>query len=591
MKNFFRTVLANTLGCLFSSIILILLFVFIIGGIISSSSKDKKIDIKTNSILHLDFDFQMAERASKNPINDIDFISMKSSQTIGLLDMINSIKNAATDDKISGMFIEPSSLLPDLSTLEEIRNALIYFKEQGKFIIAYADDYSQKAYYISSIADKIYLTPEGEVDFRGLASQLYFLKGTFSKLDIETQILRHGKFKSAIEPYVLDKMSDENREQYTVLLNSIWSKFKEDISVSRGIPVETLDMYAEKYMVRKASDALKYELIDSLLYKDEVLEILKNKTNSKKDINKLETVSMYKYVKHYQSTYKEKNDSKIAIVYATGEIGMGKGSETSIGSDDLSKVLRDARLDNKIKAVVLRINSPGGSALASDIILREVILLNQAKPVVISMGNLAASGGYYIACGASKIVAQHTTLTGSIGVFGLMFNLDKFFKNKLGVTFDVVKTNEYADMPSMIRALTPSERNFIQENIEDIYDTFITHVANGRKMEKSEVDKIGQGRVWTGYDAKNINLVDEIGGLDKAIAISAELADLKDYSIVELPKQKDFYDEIISSLMNTYASKSFEQKIKKQYPFLKHIEEIESNEVFMTRLPFDIVIE
>jgi protease-4 len=591
MNNFFKTVFASMLGCLFTTIIIIIFFIFVIGGIISSSSKDKKIEIKSGSILHIKLDHPVLERSSNNPFNDFDFSTMKSSQSIGLRDIINAIRKAADDDKISGIFIEPAPFMPGFSTMEEIRTALIDFKDQGKFIIAYADMYSQKAYYLSSIADEVYLNPQGMVDFRGLASQLFFLKGTFDKLQIETQALRHGKYKSAIEPFTLDKMSEENKAQYLSFLNSIWEKYKHDISKSRNIHIDTLDMYANKFYLRNASDALQYGFVDGLIYKDEILEILKQKVESDKDINKLETVSLYKYVRSSPKAEKKQSKDKIAVIYATGEIGIGKGSETTIGSEAISDAIRDARLDKNVKAIVLRVNSPGGSALASDIILREIILTEKTKPVVVSMGDVAASGGYYIACGATKIIAQHTTITGSIGVFGVLFNLDKFFKNKLGVTFDVVKTNEYADMPTITRALTPFEKNILQQSIEEIYDTFIMHVAKGRNLSKEQVDKIAQGRVWSGAEALENGLVDALGGIEEAILMSAELAEIQEYTIIELPEQKDIYEEIIKSFMNTRYSKLIEQKIMEHYPFLHPLNQIQSNEVFMTRLPFDFTIE
>lgn len=591
MKNFFKLVLANMLGCLFSSLIFILIIVFIIVGTISNVSKEKEIKVESKSILAIDLDHTILERGTKNPFQQLDYSQMKNIKSLGLNEITNAIEFAATDDKISAIYLEPGFLNISWASLEEIRNSLIKFKESGKPIITYSEIFTQKAYYLTQISDYIFINPEGYFDLRGLSSQLVFFKGALSKLDIQAQIIRHGKFKSAVEPFTNDKMSPENKEQYQDMLNSLWSLFVSSTSKYRNIPEDSISYWANNISIRTADDAYKYGLIDSIMYKDEVLELLKTKISSDKPIDKLPAVKLTQYAKSPNVKSQKYNTDQIAVIYAVGEIRGGQGSETIIGSEKIASNLRSARLDKNIKAVVLRVNSPGGSALASEVIWREVELLKKEKPIVVSMSDLAASGGYYIACGANMIFAQPNTLTGSIGVFGMMFNFGDFFKNKLGVTTDIVQTNKYADMPNLTRQLTPFELNILQMQVEKIYDTFITRVANGRNMSIEEVEKIAQGRVWSGIDAKKIGLVDELGGLKDAIKAAAELAELKEYYVIELPEQKEFVDQLISDLMGNQINTIIRNKYLKQYEFLFHIENADNKDPFMTRLPFDISID
>ena len=579
------------LGCLFSFIVFSLIVVFVIVGIITASVKDSDINLQQNSILYLTLDHPILERGTNNPFREADLFSMSPSKAIGLNEIIAAIDAAAEEEKISAIFIEPSLMQnAGMATIEEIRDALIRFKKSGKPIIAYSEVYTQKSYYLASVADKIYINPKGMFDFRGFASELYFLKGTLSKLEIEAQIIRHGKYKSAVEPFTNEQMSDENREQYTELLTSMWNAYLKNIADARGIDIATLNTIADSAFIRNAEDAVNYGFVDEMMYKDQVLEILKVQSGSESDIDKLESVTLHQYAKSItqQSTTFDKN--KIAVIYANGEIGSGKGDDFVIGSETTSQAIRNARLDEDVKAIVLRVNSPGGSALASEVIWREVKLTAEVKPVVVSMGDLAASGGYYIACPATKIVAQPSTITGSIGVFGVIFNMGEFFKNKLGVTFDVVKTNEYADMMTMTRPLTQTELALIQFGVEEIYDTFIQRVAEGRNLSIEDVEQIAQGRVWSGLDAKEIGLVDEIGNLGDAINIAAELAGLESYMIVEMPKQKEFLEEIFSDMLGNNLMAFFTQSFYKAYPFLRSIEPVQSHDAFQTRLEFDLVI-
>lgn len=591
MKNFFKLVLANMLGCLFSSVIFLLIIIFIIVGSISNLSKEKEVKVETNSILTMSLDHSILERGTKNPFQQLDYSQMRNTRSLGLNEITKAIEFAATDDNISAIYIEPGFLNISWASLEEIKNSLIIFKESGKPIITYSEIFTQKAYYLTQISDKIYINPEGYFDLRGLSSQLIFFKGALSKLDIQAQIIRHGKFKSAVEPFTNDKMSPENKEQYQEMLNSLWSLFVNSTSKYRDIPEDSINKWADNISIRTAADAQKFGLIDGIMYKDEVLEALKTLIKTDKPIDKLPAVKLTNYAKSPIVNNQKHSSDKIAVIYAVGEIRGGQGSETVIGSERIASSIRSARLDKNIKAVVLRVNSPGGSALASEVIWREIELLKAEKPVVVSMGDLAASGGYYIACGANKIYAQPNTLTGSIGVFGMMFNFGDFFKNKLGVTTDIVQTNKYADMPNLSRQLTPFELNILQMQVEKIYDTFVQRVADGRNISIEDVDKIAQGRVWSGIEAKKIGLVDELGGLNDAIKAAAELAELKEFFIVELPEQKEFVDQLVSDLMGNQINNFIKSKYLKQYEFLFQIEDANNKDPFMTRLPFNVSID
>lgn len=591
MKNFFKLVFANMLGCLFSFVIFLLIIIFIVVGSISNLSKEKDIKVESNSVLAIDLDHAILERGSKNPFQQLDYSQMRNTKSLGLNEITRAIEYAATDDNISAIYIEPGLINTSWASIEEIRNSLIRFKESGKPIITYSEIFTQKAYYLTQISDKIYINPEGYFDLRGLSSQLVFFKGALSKLDIQAQIIRHGKFKSAVEPFTNDKMSPENKEQYQDMLNSLWNLYVNSTSKNRNISVDSINKWADNISVRTSADALRFGLVDGIMYKDEVLDYLKSLTKTEKNIDNLPAVKLTQYAKSPNIKTQKYNSDQIAVIYAVGEIRSGQGSETIIGSERIASSLRSARINKNIKAVVLRVNSPGGSALASEVIWREVELLKKEKPIVVSMSDLAASGGYYIACGANKIFAQPNTLTGSIGVFGMMFNLGNFFKNKLGVTTDIVQTNKYADMPNLTRQLTPFELNILQMQVEKIYDTFIQRVADGRNMSIENVEKIAQGRVWSGIDAKNIGLVDELGGLNDAIKAAAELAELKEYYIVELPEQKEFVDQLISDLMGNQINNFIKNRYFKQYEFLFYLEDTNNKDPFMTRLPFDVSID
>ena len=534
MKSFLKNILATIIGIISSIIVMILL---IIGFVAIISSKDE-VKVKENSILKIDLaNTSVVERSSENPFDGLS-LSGDVASTIELKQVLDNIEKAKNDNKIKAIYINTSFVNAGLSQIEEIRNKLVEFKSCGKPIIAYSEVYSQSGYYFSSVADKIYLNPEGIVELNGLSAGIMFYKGLLEKLDIEVQIIRHGKFKSAVEPFMLDKMSDANREQMQLLLNSFADNLFDSIASQRGMTLSDIHNHANNLSLENAKSCLDLHYVDALLYQDQVDDSLLVISKSEK----LNFISLNKY-SNVKVEKKEISRNKIAIIYATGEINSGKGDVKSIGSETTAKAIKTAREDKNVKAIVLRVNSPGGSALASDVIWRETVLAKEEKPLIVSMGDYAASGGYYIACAADSIVANPTTLTGSIGVFGMIPNLQKLYKNKLGISIDTVNTNKHADM-GMNRALTKFEENKIQKSVVDIYTTFITHVGEGRNMSTTAVDEIGQGRVWTGYDAKDIGLIDTYGGLEKAIEIAVHLAEIEDYRIISLPKKKDPFAEL-----------------------------------------------
>jgi len=549
MKDFFKFVFASMLGFILSFFVVFLLLIVFITALVSTAGSDGKVSVASNSVLHVSLDYPIKERTDKNPFSELSFLGLENKKKLGLNEILQGIEEAKSDDHIKGIYLDASSLESGMATMEEIRNALLDFKKSGKFIIAYSEVYSQGAYYLATVADKIYLNPEGMIDFRGLSSEIMFFKGALEKLDIEAQIIKVGTYKSAVEPFILDKMSEPNKQQVTSFLGSMYDHFLSEISRSRKIPKNTLFTLADSAKIRAPKDALTFKMVDGLKYKDEVLDELKKltKVDKKKDIK---SVSLEEYAPT-EDEKEESSQNRIAVIYANGEITSGEGNDETIGSERISRAIRKARNDDKVKAIVLRVNSPGGSALASDVIWRETVLAKKSKPVIVSMGDLAASGGYYIACAADSIFAQPNTITGSIGVFGIIPNMQKFFNNKLGITFDGVKTGKYADLGTVSRPLTESERMIIQLEVNKTYDTFTKKVADGRKKSQSYIDSIGQGRVWSGTEALQRGLVDRLGNIDDAIASAAKKAKIKDFKIVNYPAQVD----PIKSLFDNSADK------------------------------------
>ena len=576
------------LGVFLSFILLFFFMLFIVSGIVSMAKQEGTTIVADNSILELTFDHPVKERTSKNPFEGMRFPSLKSDQDLGLNDILKNIEKAKTDSHIKGIFLNLSFLRMGISTAEEIRNALLDFKKSNKFIYAYSEFYTQGSYYLASVADKVYLNPQGNLDFKGLSTELAFFKGALEKLEVEPEIIRHGKFKSAVEPFMSDKMSPENKAQITELQQSIWEQFVDDISQSRNISSEDLMSIANNMSSKNPEDALQLKMVDKLAYYDEVESDLK-KITGRSDREKLKLLSVKKY-DNVSSATKSLSYKKIAIIYAVGDIGGGEGDDESIGSDRISEAIRKARLDSSIKAIVFRVNSPGGSALASDVIWREVLLAKKAKPFVVSMGDVAASGGYYISCAADTIVAQPNTIKGSIGVFGLLFNTQKMFNNKLGITFDTVKTGKYSGIGSITRPMTAAEKAIIQQQVERIYDTFLSHVSEGRNMSKEAVDSIGQGRVWSGSDAKKLGLVDVLGGVNTAVKIAARMAKLEHYRTVALPEQKEFFQKLLEDLSTETKVNFAKEQLGESYKYYQRIQSMLKMEGIQARLPYEIEV-
>ena len=591
MKSFFKTLFASFLG---SALLLVILFIILITSLISSitSSTETKVTLKPQTVLYMNLNYEIPDRTSPNSLgmvlSGMNF-NFTETDMAGMNDIMNNIKAAANDPNISGIFLELSTIMTSYANIEEIRNQLIEFKKSGKFIISYAEAYSQDAYYLATVSDKIYMLADGVLDIHGLASQPMFYKHLFEKLDIEMQIIRpeNNRFKSAVEPYFLDKMSEANREQTSVLWNSVWNKICNDISISRNISVDKINKFADDLTLLFDSEAaLDNNFIDGLKYRDEIIAELHNLTNTANN-KKVNIIKNTQYAKVRPDLYE--GEDKIAIIYASGQIIDGEGDETTIGSITLSEALRQARTDKKVKAIVMRVNSPGGSAVASEVIRREVELAAKEKPFIVSMGNYAASGGYWISSSSDYIFADPTTLTGSIGVFGTVPNLEGFMTDKIGLSFDVVKTNENSDFGSIVKPMTPYQLKMMQKHVTNTYDDFITLVSTERGLSKTFVDSIAQGRVWSGADAIEIGLVDELGGIEKAVAYAAEKANIQTYSIKEYPKQEDIFESLIKTETQEYYTKSLiKNNLGETYQYFEAIERLNKIEGVQALMPFYI---
>lgn len=585
--SFFKQVLATITGVFITGIILFFAFIFIIAVVIQSSSSDKNAPTPTNSVLYLSFDFDILEKDEPNPFADLNLPLGVATKSMGLNEILSKIKAAKTDDNIKGIYLNPYTVGGGFATLKAIRDALVDFKESKKFIVAYSEGYSQKAYYLSSVADKIYLNPEGSIDFRGLSSSTMFMKDALDKLGVDMQVIKVGTFKSAVEPFMLDKMSDANRLQVTSYLNSIYDAFLDDVSAGRKISKDSLRHYADAYLIRNADAALTYKFIDGKLYKDELIAEMKKRL----DISEKKDVSVVSISNYNAIATDNKDGEEIAVLYAYGDIVDGEGETSEIGGDRISRELRKLRENDKVKAVVLRVNSGGGSALASDIIWREVTLTKKVKPVIVSMGDYAASGGYYIAAAADSIFAEKTTLTGSIGVFGLIPNLKGLMNDKLGIKFEEVNTGKYAGlMNSPDKPLTAEEKAIIQVEVNNVYQTFMDRVAKGRNMSIAQVDSIGQGRVWTGDQALQIGLVDKIGDLQTAIKSAAAKGKIDSYHVQEYPKSKDKFAAIFSTSKEKIKMWMFAEEMRDYHKYMTEMQRLLKNTGIQARIPYTIEI-
>ncbi len=583
MKNFFKYLLASIIGVLIAAFIMVLILL----GIVSGSTKEQVPDLKDNSILVASFDNAITERKNEMPFGKFSPTDLTSGSSEGLDDIIRDIKRAKDDDRIKALFLKLTDVNAGMASIEEIRNAILEFKESGKPVLAHSDSYSQKSYYLASTADTVYLTPEGGVTFHGMRAEVSFYKKALDKLGVEVQILRHGSYKGAVEPFMRSDLSKENREQIDAFISAIWDHILLGISGSRNIPVDELNRYADELLIRVDKDALNYKLVDKLAYYDEVLATLRALTDTEED-DDIPAISLAKYNMVPAKEKEEPTRDKIAVVYAYGNVVDGDDGEGSISSERISKAIRKARTDKSVKAIVFRVNSGGGSALASEVIYREIKLATEVKPVVASLGDVAGSGGYYIVCAADTIICSPVTITGSIGVFGMIPNAQKLMEEKLGITTDVVRTNKHSDVMTIFRPLDDAEKGYITTGIEQIYTTFVNHVSEGRSMSFEAVDEIGGGRVWSGTDGKEKGLVDLFGGLDDAVRIAADMAGIENYHIKALPELEDPFTQLMKEISGSASMRMIRSRFGEAYPYLELYEQVKKMEGVQARIPFMI---
>jgi len=586
--NFIKTFFASCLGSLVALGLIVILtigfFMVLVSGI---SGDEKKTVVKENSVLHLKLDVPVTESEIENPLEGLPIPGAQS--PLGLLTFKKVITNARTDSKIQGIYLDLSIFMGGYGAAKEIRDALLDFKSAGKWVIAYSEFYTEQAYYIASAADNVYLNPEGEIEFNGLSVEVTFFKKMFDKLDIKPQIFRVGDFKSAVEPFMVDKMSDENRQQLNELIADLHHSMLQDISASRNISYNELKQIADKMMVTDTKGALQHGLVDSLFYFDQVQGDLRQRLGLEKD-EEINFVTFGKYKKSFSSFSASKNE--IAVIVADGDILPGKAQNGVIGSDTFAEELRKARTNDRVKAIVLRINSPGGSALASDVMWREIVLTAKVKPVIASMSDYAASGGYYLAMACDTIVAQPTTITGSIGVFSVLFDLSSFLDNKIGITFDEVKTGEVGELITITRPLTNVEKAVWQKRTEEVYNSFTTKAAEGRNMPVDELRKVASGRVWTGTQAKARGLVDVLGNFEDAVKIAAMKAGVdEDYRLRYYPKQKTFIEQWFTEAEDYTNTRLLRNELGEQYPLYMRIKNVKNYQGSQTRLPFELKIQ
>ncbi|NRS87356.1 protease-4 [Flavobacterium sp. 7E] len=584
--KFLGNVLATIIG-LFVFCMLFFFGILFIGAIFGGDSEG--VTVKENSVIELDLKNVTYDYAGKYEDPWVNIFSEK--EKVGLTDIIAAIATAKSDSSIKGISILNNESQLGMAQSKEIRDALEDFKKSGKFIMAYANMYSQKEYYINSVANTIYINPVGDMDFKGLSSEVMFYKDLQEKSGIKMEVIRHGKYKSAVEPFLENEMSDANREQVTALLNSVWTSITSDISKSRKISVAKLNEIADGLLARTPEMAKAQKMIDVIAYEDVYHNDIKKalKVDKDKDYNK---VSILEYTKKILTTSQSSESSnQIAIIYAQGEIQSGEGDVNTIGEGSMRRSLQEAREDKNIKAIVLRIDSPGGNALTSDLIWREVELTKKVKPVVVSMGNYAASGGYYIACNASKIFAENNTITGSIGVFGILPNFSQL-TSRIGIHVEQVNTNKNSARYSPFVPLDENLKAVTLEGVEHIYKTFVTHVAEGRKMTFDQVDAIAQGRVWSGSEAIKIGLVDKIGGLDDAIKEAASLSKIKTYSTQNFPEYKKDFNDMLSSLPFTKTKESFikEEIGEENYILMQKVKKMQAQKGIQALMPYEITI-
>jgi len=585
MKQFLKFTFASVIGFVIGSFLLMFLLGALFATFISVLGKDETKEIPYNSVVVLKFNGPVNERTDNNPLNTIDFSTLKTRIQPGLNEILKSIKYAQSDERIMGIVIEAADVQAGISSLTEIRDALVSFKESGKFVVSYSDYYSQKAYYLNSVADEVWMNPEGFLWFAGLSSEMPFFKGLFDKLGIEPQIVRAGKYKSAAEPFSEYAMSQANKDQVQRYTDEIWTHMLNDISYSRNVSIEDLRFSAESSVLKRATECLDNKMITNKGYRDEFDDALYKRLQLKGN-DRPSKISL----RHYAMSAKwpggeTLSRDKVAIIYATGAILDGGDGRESVSAPLLAQEIYEAGTDERIKAVVLRVNSPGGSAIGSETILHALQKVKKEKPIIISMGNVAASGGYYISCASDTIIASRNTITGSIGVIGMMFNAQNLLNEKLGISFDGYKTGPYADFPNVTRPLSDGEYKWMNQMMDSVYHTFVSRVSEGRSMNYDVVDSLGQGRVWVGTDAVANGLVDMSGGLLDAIGIAAKKAELENYRIVELPYQKDPFVQMVEDISGEGISLYQKIKYGALYMDMIQLRKLVEFEGFMTRIP------
>lgn len=591
-SSFFGSALGSVIGITVTFLISIFIFFAIIGGLAESMESGKSEPIKDNTVLHLKLNYPVGERTNDDPFANFNPSDFSTDKKLGLNDLKTCIKAAKTDDKIKGIYLDFDAVAMGSASAEELREALVDFRSGGKFIYSYSENMSQKAYYLASAGDKIYLDPMGGVEFKGLSAGFMSFKSAMDKLGLKAVILRpdSNKFKSAVEPFFLEKMSPENRAQTSLFINSVWDEMLAEISESRKISVQNLDLIADSLTAFENDGALSSKLIDKSAFRSEFYADLK-KLVGLNETDKLPMVSPENYLARAKELSLKTSKNKIAILYANGDIVNGKGDESSIGSTSMSETLKKIREDESIKALVLRINSPGGSAQASEIMWHEINLTKAKMPVIVSMGDYAASGGYYIACNADTIVADATTLTGSIGVFGLLVNTKVLFEENLGLKSDTVNTNPNADFFNTNRDLSDIEQRILNKSVNKTYQTFLQRVADGRGMTTEQVDRIAQGRIWSGKTAKEIGLVDVLGGLDVAIDIAAKKSGLSEYEIAEYPKQENSLERIFNKKTDEVVERVAADYLGDHIRLVKYVKSLRLKSGVQARIPYSIEIQ
>ncbi|MGN0036421.1 MAG: signal peptide peptidase SppA [Bacteroidaceae bacterium] len=583
MKDFLKFTFATVVGIILTGSLFLIVGLIGLAGLISAA--DTEVKVKEHSVLFMDMNGTLEERSQDNPLAGYMGETMKS---YGLDDVLTAIRKAKETDEVEGIYLQGTAMQASYASLEEIRAALLDFRSSGKFIVAYGDLYAQNMYYLASVADKVILNPQGTLDWKGLVLQPMFFKDLLDKLGVEMQIFKVGTYKSAVEPYVNTEMSEANREQVTAFLASIWERVTADVSASRGISVDSLQALADLPLTFcPAEDLVACGMVDTLLYKDGVRNYLKQRLGMDDD-DEIRTVSVREMARVKRHEPKDKSGKVLAVYYAYGEID-GMGTDEGIVSDKVVRDLRRLREDEDVKAVVLRVNSPGGSAFGSEQIWNEVRLLKAQKPVVVSMGDYAASGGYYILCEADSIVAEPTTLTGSIGIFGMVPNVTGL-TDRLGLDFDVVKTNAHADFGAMGRGMSSDEKMIMQQYINRGYELFVKRCADGRNMSTEAIKRVAEGRVWTGVMAKELGLVDELGGLDKAIEIAAGKAGLEHYTRMDYPEKTDFLSSLLDQKVDGYIQSRLQECFGGYYRGFNLIRSLEAQDHVQARMPIDFEI-